>query len=124
MCEQCETQTEVKTKQLSSTPLLSETEVTGDQTIIFFEPFEISTENLAEDVEFDKDEFKRGLKEGSYVAGLFTALINSGIDLESATTFILNNQNIEMNTEITKIQTNAQIEASKNKSVVIESQQL
>lgn len=123
MCEQCDSKVEVSTEQLSPT-LLSQQGEMADQPILFFEPFEISTENLVEEVQYDKDEFKRGLKEGSHIAGLFTALTNSGIDLESATTFILNNQNINMNIEIAKIQANAQVEASKNKALVVESNQL
>lgn len=87
-----------------------------NEPILFFEPLEISTENLAEDinVQYDKNEFIKGLKDASYFAGLYTGLINAAFTQEDAITLIFNRMNIENNIEISKINANSNIECSKN----------
>lgn len=121
MCEQCETE--------QSSPLLENDELEvqdSDQPIMFFEPLKISTDNLVEceNIQFDKDEFIRGLKDTSRVCGMYTALLNAGFSLDDAIAFIFNDQSIKNNIELAKIQSNAQIEVSKNKSVLVDNSQL
>lgn len=111
MCNNCSSDVE-STQDIDLKELLSSSLPTDQQnTLLFFaEPISISTESLAEKVGFDFDEFNRGLKEGSYYSGIYTALANAGIDLETASAFISNLLTIEMQ----KIQAKATVEASNN----------
>jgi len=87
--------------------------------VMFFEPLEISTENLAEDtdIKLDKGEFIRGLKEASYACGMYTALINCGFTQEDSVAYLFNRMNVEHNIETTKITTNGNVEVSKNVAI-------
>jgi len=86
--------------------------------MMFFEPLEVSTDNLAEDVniQFDKDEFVRGLKDSSYFAGMYTGLINVGFSMEDSVALIFNRMNIENNISVSKISADSSIEVSRNVS--------
>ena len=105
-----------------TTPLLSST----SEVILFFEPLEISTDNLAEDtnIQLDSDEFKRGLKDSSYYSGFYTGLINSGISMDDSITLILNKMNVDHSVQITNINANASIESSKNATILKEKDML
>lgn len=94
-----------------------------EQLTIFCEPIFINTENVGE-LQFDKEEFNKGLLEASYIAGVFTGLINCGFDHDSATNYLFAKLNCEMNIKISKNNTNAQIEASKNQSFLVEKTQI
>lgn len=121
MCEQCETGETELDKEQSPTQFQGE----DNQTVtLVFEPIGIDTENLAEDVEFDNDEFRRGLKEASYLGGLYTGLLNAGFPLEDASNYIFAKMNADMNIKIAELNSQAQIQVSKNKSEVIDNQQL
>ena len=98
--------------QLNATPPSSDSDV-----IMFCEPLLISTDNLAENVQLDKDEFIRGLKDASYFSGMYTGLINSGISMEDTVALIFNFINVNHNIETTKISSSANIEVSKNVAV-------
>jgi len=102
---------DVKTEpsELSVTPPSSDSDV-----IMFCEPLLISTDNLAENVQLDKDEFIRGLKDSSYFAGMYTGLINSGMSMEDTVALIFNFMNVNHNIKTTEISANANIEVSKN----------
>jgi len=105
-----------------TTPLLSST----SEVILFFEPLEISNENLVEDsnIQLDSDEFKRGLKDSSYLSGFYTGLINSGISMDDSITLILNKMNVDHSVQITNINANSSIEASKNATILKEKDML
>ena len=106
---------EVKTEE----PLLPlELNKSDSDVIMFFEPLEISTENLAEsnNIQFDSDEFSRGLKDSSYFAGMYTGLINCGFSMEDAVALIFNRMNIENNIKVSEISANASMEVSKHVS--------
>jgi len=121
MCDNC------KEKELDiSASELKETKLNLDDPIMFFEPLELSTENLAEDIniQFDKSEFIKGLKDSSYFAGLYTGLLNCGFTQEDSVALIFNRMNIENNIEIGKISANATIESSKNVSNAKEKEML
>lgn len=65
----------------------------------------------------DNEEFNRGIKEYSYWCGAFTAMVNCGINSSQAMEMIINNETIKHNIEVTKINTDSQIEISKNTSI-------
>ena len=95
--------------ELKVTPPSSDSDV-----IMFCEPLLISTDNLAEDIQLDKDEFIRGLKDASYFSGMYTGLINSGMSMEDTVALIFNFMNVNHNIKTTEISANANIEVSKN----------
>jgi hypothetical protein len=94
-----------------------------EQLTMFCEPIYINTENV-EELELDKDEFNKGLKESSYIAGFVTGLINSGWDLDSSINYLFAKLNSSMNIDISNINAKANIETSKNQNIVIEKQQI
>jgi len=115
-------QIQTQEQELNTTPLLSST----SEVILFFEPLELSTDNLAEDnnIQLDSDEFKRGLKDSSYYAGIYTGLINSGMSMDDSITLILNKMNVDHSVQITNINANATIESSKNATILKEKEML
>jgi len=99
--------------------------LTSDDVILFFEPLEINTSNLSENtIQLDKNEFMRGLKDSSYVSGIYTGLLNSGISVEDAVEIVIGKLNIEHSLEVAKINANASIESSKNATLVKEKEML
>lgn len=123
MCDKCENnkpELELATElsELKSSP------PSLDEPFLFAPPLEISTENLAEDIEFDADDFHRGLKDASYTCGMYTALVNAGIPLEDAMAFIFNDMSMRMNIKIAEITANANIESSKNVSIMKDKESL
>lgn len=113
MCDNCKDSN--KQDQIEE---LKEIETDEKEPLYFLPPLEITTDNLAEDVniQLDKDEFIRGLKDASYVCGMYTALVNCGISLDDAVVYIFNRMNIDNNIKISEISANSSIEVSKNAS--------
>ena len=72
----------------------------------------IDTTNVKE-LTYSKKEFDRGLKEYSYAAGAFTALVNAGMPSTDAINYIMNMYVLDTNKELTKMKCDAQVEASK-----------
>jgi len=122
MNDKTKTISQTQEQELNTTPLLSST----SEVILFFEPLEISTDNLTEDtnIQLDSYEFKRGLKDSSYYAGIYTGLINSGFSMDDSITLILNKMNVDHSVQITNINANASIEASKNATILKEKEML
>ena len=122
MNDKIKTISQTQEQELNTTPLLSST----SEVILFFEPLELSTDNLVEDsnIQLDSDEFKRGLKDSSYLSGFYTGLINSGISMEDSITLILNKMNVDHSVQITNINANASIESSKNATILKEKEML
>lgn len=107
------------------TPSLTESQtIDSDTPLILCEPLEISTDNLGEKLEFNEDEFQKGLKEVSYYCGMYTGLINAGVPVDDATGFLFNHMSMTMNIKISEITANASIESSKNTSIKIDNQSL
>jgi hypothetical protein len=117
MCDNCENQNMLEEEDLDGT-------VENNELTYFATPLIFDTENLAEDIKFDKDEFNKGIKKVSYDCGIFTALINSGMAYEDAFAYIIALKNIEMNIKLAEINGNATVEASKNQKAILENQQL
>lgn len=128
MCNSCKDNTQPEVKELEL-PKLESSPLSSDSTsdlIMFFEPLELGTDNLAEDdrIQLDNDEFVRGLKDASYACGMYTALINVGFSMEDAVAYIFNRMNVDHNIETTKISANANIEVSKNVAIAKEKELL
>lgn len=98
--------------------------IENDEPLFFTMPVIFSTENLAEDIQFDKYEFDKGIKQASCDCGIFTALVNSGISYDDAIAYILTLKNVDMNIKIAEINSKSTVEASKNQQILIEKQQL
>ena len=81
-------------------------------------PFEIDFED------YDVEEFKRGVKETSYISGVITALFNAGFSEASVLDFILNKETIKHNLETAKINKDMSIEISKNQRIMAEKNEL
>lgn len=58
-------------------------------------PIELPIDNLQEVIEYDKNEFEKGIRSMSFLAGELTALLNTGITKEDAVTILVNKDNIE-----------------------------
>jgi len=110
----------LKTDSFSTSPTQS------SDVILFFEPLEINTSNLAENtnIQLDNEEFIKGLKDVSYACGMYTGLINSGFSVEDAIEIVIGKLNIEHSLEVAKINANASIECSKNATLVKEKEML
>ena len=87
----------------------------------------ISKENLDE-VEFDKKEFQKGLKDISYVCGTITGLMNIGICGVDALTYVINEHTFKNTIDVnklvneidlakTKIQADAQLIENEKRSI-------
>lgn len=55
-------------------------------------------------LELDMDEFKRGIKESSYMCGQFIALTNVGMDKDMAYNVVLNESTARANLEMAEVQ--------------------
>jgi hypothetical protein len=122
MCEECKSgRLDATGELLATSPLSSESDA-----VLFFEPLQLGIDNLAEDlnIKLDNKEFARGIKDASYACGMYTALINVGFSMEDAVAYIFNRMNVDHNILTTQISTNANIEVSKNASILKEKELL
>ena len=119
--KECKINSKIKTE----TDSLSTSPTQSSDVILFFEPLEINTSNLAENtIQLDNEEFMRGLKDSSYVCGMYTGLLNSGISVEDAIEIVIGKLNIEHSLEVVKINASASIECSKYATLVKEKELL
>jgi len=128
MCDNCkETTTPEELNELKcDKPDAEEIKSPLDDVLMFTEPFSISTENLENDtdIQIDKEEFIKGMKDASYFSGFYTCLINSGMSMEDVVSIIMNKMNVDHNITMSQIQTNGSIEVSKNSVLVKEKDML
>jgi len=125
MCDNCkETKQEELTTESPETDKESKSPL--DDILMFTEPFSISTDNLENDadVQIDKDEFIKGMKDASYFSGMYTCFINSGFNMEDAISIIMNKMNVDHNILMSRIQTDGSIEVSKNSVLIKEKDML
>lgn len=77
---------------------------------------EINKDNIS-DIQYDKSKFEKGISKMSKICGMITALVNVGITPDNALAYIseyeLNEKGTEATLEITKIQADASIAASR-----------
>lgn len=127
MCEECKgtTKPEVTAETLAELKIAS-TPSSDSDVIMFFDPLDIGTDNLAEDIniQLDRDEFIKGLKDVSRVCGMYTGLLNAGWSLEDSVAYIFNKMNVDHNIEVAKINANSNVEVSKNASMIKDKESL
>lgn len=63
---------------------------------------------------YNSEEFYRGISETSYISGVITALLNTGVDQSFVLDYLLNKENIVHNKEIALITKEMNIEMSKS----------
>ena len=124
MCDNCNDK-ELEELKVES-PETEESKSPLDDILMFTEPFLISTDNLEndKDIQIDKDEFIKGMKEASYFSGFYTCLINSGMSMEDVVSIIMNKMNVDHNILMSRIQTDGSIEVSKNSVLLKEKDML
>ena len=81
----------------------------------------VNKDNLA-DVEFDKANFKKGLKDISHICGMLTGLMNVGISALDALAYVMNEHVMDNNIELNKLVNEAEIAKSKFQQLQIEKQ--
>jgi hypothetical protein len=63
---------------------------------------------------YDADEFHKGLKDTSYLAGVITAMLNAGVDQGFVLDYLLNKETIKHNIKAAEVNKEMNIEISKN----------
>jgi hypothetical protein len=71
-------------------------------------PFEIDL------LDYDVEEFNRGIKETSYLAGMITAMLNVGVSESFVLDYLLSKDTIAHNIKVAEINKETNIEISKN----------
>jgi hypothetical protein len=64
--------------------------------------------------EFDEEEFNRGVKETSYIAGVITAFLNTGVSESFVLDYLLSKDSIAHNIKVAEINKSMNIEVAKN----------
>lgn len=80
--------------------------------IMFREPLELDDPEITEI--YNSDEYIEGVKIGARLSGIYTTLLNFGVDIMVANTVVMNQQAIDSNERIAKINSNMNVEMSKN----------
>jgi hypothetical protein len=94
-----------------------------DNVVYMYPPIDMNSESV-EDSKYNLDEFKCGIKDASYYAGFFTALVNSGMNTEDAINVLLTDVNIKVNIKLAEINKDTAIQSSKNTALVSEKQMI
>jgi len=84
----------------------------------FYEPIDLEDDEM--DVITTSDEFIKGQGVGAFYSGIYTTLINSGFDVESAVTVVTNEQALRYNKELAKITQTTSIEVAKHRSFQVD----
>jgi len=90
---------------------------------IIIPPFELNTDSIS-DAQFDEKEFKKGIKDISFICGQITGLINCGISPIEALGFVVNRETIQHNLDSAKISKEMNIEVAKHQSIQLDKTQL
>jgi phosphorylcholine metabolism protein LicD len=107
--QECQQESEVSMEELMSSMTL--------------QPLELDISNL-DGIQYDNDEFAKGIKETSFIAGQITALLNVGLTSAQAIDFLINEKTILHNLSLAKVNNKTSIEVSKNQALQIQNQQL
>jgi hypothetical protein len=81
-------------------------------------PIEIGLED------YDLEEFQRGIKETSHLAGVITALFNTGVSESFILDFLMNKDSIEHSIKVSNINKEMNIEVAKNAKLTQEKYEL
>lgn len=67
--------------------------------------------------EFNQKDFKQGILDSSYAAGVITALLNTGVSESFVLDYLLSKESVEHNLKVAQINKEMNIEISKNHKV-------
>lgn len=81
-------------------------------------PIEIDVED------YNQEEFQRGIKDSSYLAGQITALLNAGVSEGFVLDFLLNQATIDHNIKAAEVNKEMNIEIAKNQRITVEKNEL
>lgn len=84
---------------------------------------QLDTEGL-EEIKIDKKEFLKGVKQVSILAGMFSCLRSVGMDMDSASAFILNERNISHAQSIQELINKNQLEIESKKEINFDNSQI
>lgn len=118
MCNNCKEDI----KEVDSQELLNgaeEIELQANPNEIILPPIELPFEYFEE-----SEEFQKGVKDGMYLAGYITTLLNVGISSTDVLSMLINRETIEMNIKLAETNAKATVEAAKHQSIMIEKQQI
>lgn len=119
MCDNCKCNEELEVKESEDQETLQiELQEGYEVQEYMFDPITIEIED------YNQDEFSKGIKNGSYVAGLITSLKNAGLTFEQCMEYVLNEQTIKFNLEATRMNVEMNIEMSKNQASQVDKNSL
>jgi hypothetical protein len=73
---------------------------------------------------YESDEFHKGIKDTSYLAGVITAILNTGVDQSFVLDYLLNKETIKHNIEVANINKEMNIEMAKNQKLIADKMEL
>lgn len=94
-----------------------------DEMEFVVEPIIFDKENIIE-IEYDEDNFQEGLDDISYVCGMITGLINTGLSPQDALGYVMNGEILMNNVEISKINKEASIKVAKEQAIMVDKNSL
>lgn len=74
--------------------------------------------------DFHQEEFRRGIKDASWIAGFYTTCKNAGMYGSDIVNILINRETIAHNLEANEITSKMNIEISKNQAINLEKNQL
>jgi hypothetical protein len=102
------------------TPVLK---VSGEDGLVYFDPIEMNRENIL-DIVLDIKKFKIGVEKASELCGMYHAFLNVGMDSANAIGTALNVYKAEHQANMDKLNSETNIEISKNSSLEAEKNSL
>lgn len=73
---------------------------------------------------YDMDAFMKGIAETSYISGVITALLNTGLTESAVLDYLLNKETIKHNIRTAEINKEMNVEIAKNQRIVAEKNEL
>ena len=132
MCDNCKNEELKDTEQEVIQQELTEEELielmsqiksgTKEEPLFFRDPIEFDDEEMT--ILSNTKEFIEGQALGCRLAGMYSTLINFGVDMNQAMDIIFNQQTIEHNLEVQKLSSDMNKEMSKNQLIMAEKNQL
>lgn len=75
-------------------------------------------------LEWYDEEFHKGIKDTSYLAGVITALLNTGVDQGFVLDYLLNKETVKHNIEVAKINKEMNVEMAKHQKLIADKMEL
>lgn len=86
-------------------------------------PIELDIDNVI-NTQFDEDEFKKGVNSISFICGQITGLINVGIPATEAIGYVMNNEVLKQNKDVTILTGKNNLEIAKARKIAIEKNEI